>query len=187
MRQTLYNLATFVLALLLLEVDNYGCGELATKCLPDRVTTTVDSVESRPTKVAVGQIAIENFTFRPPVITVPAGTKVTWINSDAVPHTATSTNKVFASPTLDTDDRFEFVFDKPGTFEYFCAVHRHMVGKVIVTKPVKLSESPTTSAAVAHRPAPSSVLPPEVFQSPRGDGGGLNIAPYGRISGPATE
>jgi plastocyanin len=187
MRQILYNLATFVAAVYLLDASNYGSGELATKCLPARVTTTVDSAEPRPTTVAARQIAIENFTFRPPVLTVPVGTKVTWINSDDVPHTATSTQKVFASPTLGTDDRFEFVFDKPGTFEYFCTVHRHMVGKVIVTKPVTLSESTTVSAAAAHRLAPTRRSQRAVFESSTGGGGGLNIAPYGRISGPGTE
>jgi plastocyanin len=168
-------LAIFIAAIILLDASNKGPGELATKCLTDPATASADwpsppqAISDRSPevgasskdgeKLATNLIAIENFTFRPPVLTVPAGTKVTWINSDDVPHTATSTNKVFASPTLDTDDRFEFVFDKPGTFEYFCAVHRHMVGKVIVTKPVKLSQAKTKSQVGTQRAASSVPRP----------------------------
>ena len=79
-------------------------------------------------------IHIDNFSFAPAEVAVAVGTKVTWINRDDVPHTATSTAKpkVFDSKTLDTDQTFSFVFDKAGTYEYFCAVHPKMTGKVIV-------------------------------------------------------
>jgi plastocyanin len=80
------------------------------------------------------QIVIDNFTFRPRSLTVAAGTRVTWVNRDDVPHTATSSGKprAFDSGTLDTDDRFAHVFATPGTYDYFCAVHPHMTGRVIV-------------------------------------------------------
>jgi plastocyanin len=84
--------------------------------------------------VAEKQVVIENFTFSPREITVAPGTRVTWVNRDDVPHTATSSVKprTFDSGALDTDDTFSFVFEAPGTYEYFCAVHPHMTGKVIV-------------------------------------------------------
>ena len=80
------------------------------------------------------QIRIDNFTFDPADVTIPVGTKVTWVNHDDVPHTATSKAKprAFDSGTLDTDERFSFVFTTPGTYEYFCAVHPHMTGQIIV-------------------------------------------------------
>jgi plastocyanin len=85
-------------------------------------------------KAVANQVVIDNFAFNPPTLTVAAGTKVTWINRDDVPHTATSTVKprAFHSGTLDTDDKFSHVFTQRGTYEYFCAVHPKMVGKVIV-------------------------------------------------------
>src|SRR5881628_1870068 len=46
------------------------------------------------------QIVIENFSFQPATLTVKAGTKVTWVNRDDVPHTATDTDKRFKSRTL---------------------------------------------------------------------------------------
>ena len=83
---------------------------------------------------AAQQIKIDNFTFDPPTLTIAAGTKVTWINRDDVPHTATSTAKPksFDSGTLDTDQQFSHVFTKPGTYDYFCAVHPKMTGQIIV-------------------------------------------------------
>lgn len=86
------------------------------------------------TKRASTEVVIDNFTFDPPKLTIAAGTKVTWINHDDVPHTATSSTKprAFDSGTLDTDQKFSFVFTTPGTYDYFCAVHPKMTGQVIV-------------------------------------------------------
>jgi len=84
---------------------------------------------------AAAAIAIDNFAFTPASLTVPAGTKVTWTNHDDIPHTATSADppQLFHSGPLDTDDSFSFTFDKPGTYTYFCALHPHMQGTVVVT------------------------------------------------------
>ena len=78
------------------------------------------------------QIVIENFSFQPATLTVKAGTKVTWVNRDDVPHTATDTEKRFNSKTLDTDDQFAFTFEQPGTYNYYCALHPKMTGQIIV-------------------------------------------------------
>ena len=77
-------------------------------------------------------VKIDNFNFSPVVLNIPAGTKVTWINQDDVPHTIVSTDKQIVSPALDTDDHFSFQIKVPGTYDYYCSVHPHMTGKVIV-------------------------------------------------------
>jgi amicyanin len=77
-------------------------------------------------------VKIDNFTFSPPTLTVSAGTTVTWKNEDDIPHTVTSTAKVFKSSALDTDDNFSFTFTTPGVYEYFCSLHPHMTGKIVV-------------------------------------------------------
>jgi plastocyanin len=82
--------------------------------------------------VPAQEVTIDNFSFTPPTITITAGTTVTWINHDDVPHTVTANDKQFASKALDTDDRFSHAFATPGTYPYFCAVHPHMTGKIIV-------------------------------------------------------
>lgn len=78
------------------------------------------------------EVKVDNFTFGPVSITVPAKTTVTWVNRDDVPHVIASTDGVFRSKALDTDDKYSYTFDKPGTYAYFCAVHPKMVGTVIV-------------------------------------------------------
>ena len=76
---------------------------------------------------------IDNFSFGPVALTVPAGTTVTWINRDDMPHTVVSKDdsKTFKSKVLDTDEKFSFTFSKAGTYPYFCSIHPKMTGKVI--------------------------------------------------------
>ena len=78
------------------------------------------------------EVKIDNFTFGPAVQTVMMGTTITWTNRDDIPHTVVSTDKVFKSKALDTDEKFSFTFSKPGTFPYFCSIHPKMTGKVVV-------------------------------------------------------
>jgi quinohemoprotein ethanol dehydrogenase len=87
--------------------------------------------------VSVDHVEIIDFAFNPGTIIVPPGTTVTWTNTGAQPHTATSTvsetNPVtFDSGILDPGQSFSFRFDTPGTYDYFCTVHPFMRGKVIV-------------------------------------------------------
>ena len=83
-------------------------------------------------------VKIDNFTFNPPRLIVTTGTRVTWINEDDIPHTVTSPTKLFKSKALDTDDRFSFTFTAPGVYEYFCSLHPHMKGTIVVeTEPAK--------------------------------------------------
>ena len=86
------------------------------------------------TQPATVSVRIDNFSFQPRTLDVAVGTTVTWQNADDVPHTASSSGErqVFDSGALDTDDKFSFTFSKPGKYAYFCKVHPHMTGVVIV-------------------------------------------------------
>jgi plastocyanin len=79
-------------------------------------------------------VQIENYSFAPGSLTVPVGTTVTWTNHDEVPHTivADDNPRSFRSAGLDTDDSFSFTFTKAGTYRYFCSVHPHMTGTIVV-------------------------------------------------------
>jgi plastocyanin len=79
------------------------------------------------------KVTISNFTFDPPVLTVKAGTTVTWVNADDIPHVVSEKDGKFRSSALDTDDTFSQAFPAAGTIEYFCAIHPHMTGKIVVT------------------------------------------------------
>jgi plastocyanin len=79
------------------------------------------------------QITIDNFSFGPQMLTVPAGTQVTWVNHDDIPHTVVSEDlTTFRSRALDTDESWSFTFTKPGTYTYFCSIHPKMTAKVVV-------------------------------------------------------
>jgi plastocyanin len=81
---------------------------------------------------ATAAVDIANFTFKAPVLTVKPGTTVTWTNADDIPHTVVSKDGLFKSKVLDTGDRFSFTFAKPGQFGYFCSLHPHMTGTILV-------------------------------------------------------
>jgi plastocyanin len=84
-------------------------------------------------KVSTKEITIDNFSFGPQMLTVPAGTQVTWVNHDDIPHTVVSEDLItFRSRALDTDEKFSFTFSKAGTYTYFCSIHPKMTAKVVV-------------------------------------------------------
>jgi len=78
------------------------------------------------------EVKIDNFAFTPKTLSVSPGTTVTWTNQDDVPHNIVSTDKKFISTVLDTDQKFSFTFDTPGSFPYFCKIHPMMTGTVQV-------------------------------------------------------
>jgi plastocyanin len=85
-----------------------------------------------PAAGAEMEVKIDNFTFNPPRLTVKAGTTVKWLNDDDIPHTVVSSSKTFKSHALDTLDQFSFTFETPGLYEYFCSLHPHMTGTIVV-------------------------------------------------------
>ena len=78
------------------------------------------------------EISIDNFSFES-VVTVPVGTRVTWVNHDDIPHTVVSEDLVtFRSHPLDTGEKFTFTFEKAGTYKYFCSIHPKMTAQLVV-------------------------------------------------------
>jgi len=107
---------------------------------PAAAATATAPAASRAVPAASGDapatattIKIDNFSFIPPSTTVPAGTTITWVNADDVPHKIVSSDGKFAaSPAVDTNDRYAFQFTQPGRYEYFCALHPKMTGVIVV-------------------------------------------------------
>jgi plastocyanin len=77
-------------------------------------------------------VTIDNFTFSPKELTVAVGTTVKWVNHDDIPHMVVNADKLFRSKALDTDEAYSYTFATAGSFDYFCSLHPHMVGKIIV-------------------------------------------------------
>lgn len=78
------------------------------------------------------EVRVDNFTFGPDTLTVPVNSTVTWVNKDDLPHVIASSDGVFKSKALDTDDKYSYTFTKAGTYAYYCSIHPKMVGKIIV-------------------------------------------------------
>ena len=94
---------------------------------------TFQQLAVTPARAQEIQITIDNFTFSPKELKVKAGTTVTWTNHDDIAHGIASSNNAFAkSKVIDTDDSYSFKFTAPGTYQYFCYIHRQMVGSIIV-------------------------------------------------------
>lgn len=80
-------------------------------------------------------VLIEGFAFDPPHIQVSVGDTVTWTQgTDGEPHTATADDETFASDVLQEGDTFDFTFEEPGEFPYFCEIHPEMLGQVTVVE-----------------------------------------------------
>jgi plastocyanin len=77
-------------------------------------------------------VAIDNFEFGPDRLTIKAGTTVTWTNRDDIPHTVASKDRLFKSKVMDTDESYSFTFTTPGEYSYFCSLHPHMTGTIVV-------------------------------------------------------
>jgi plastocyanin len=78
------------------------------------------------------KVGIDNFAFTPAELTVKPGTTVTFENHDDIPHLVVAADGAYRSKALDTNDKFSMTFDKPGEYAYFCGLHPHMKGKIIV-------------------------------------------------------
>lgn len=111
-------------------------------CSPAATDRTTDSPN---------EIVIEHIAFQPSNIEIDAGTTVTWTNrDDQVTHTVTSgaagdkgipgvdegrpnePDEIFAGEVAGAGSTFEFTFDEPGTYDYFCEVHPVMTASVLV-------------------------------------------------------
>ncbi len=80
------------------------------------------------------RVDIFNNQFGPKDLRVKTGATVVWANYDAVPHDVKAVNLSFESGNLPLQGRYLFTFTQPGTYEYFCAVHLEMRGRITVER-----------------------------------------------------
>jgi plastocyanin len=101
------------------------------RILTTLAASAIIALLAAPAGAADVKVGIDNFTFNPKVVTVKAGTTVTWTNNDDIPHTVADPQK-FRSKALDTGDTYSFTFTTPGSYDYFCSLHPHMTGRIVV-------------------------------------------------------
>jgi plastocyanin len=73
-----------------------------------------------------------NYAYEPATLTVSAGTMVRFVNLDDDVHTISHRGGLFESGLLFKGDSWTYVFNTPGTYEYFCLPHPWMQGTIIV-------------------------------------------------------
>jgi plastocyanin len=80
------------------------------------------------------KVEIVEFTYQPDPVTIQAGGKVTWINRDSAPHTATAEDDSFDTGTIEQGKLESESFKEPGTYPYICTIHPTMKGTVEVVE-----------------------------------------------------
>jgi plastocyanin len=82
--------------------------------------------------VRAEKVSIVEFAYDPDPVTIEEGGKVTWVNRDSAPHTATADDGSFDTGTITTDKLKSESFKQPGTYTYFCEIHPDMHGTIEV-------------------------------------------------------
>jgi plastocyanin len=80
------------------------------------------------------KVEIVDFVYDPDPTTIQAGGKVTWINRDSAPHTATADDGSFDTGTIEQGKLASETFKQPGTYTYICTIHPSMHGTVEVVE-----------------------------------------------------
>jgi plastocyanin len=95
-------------------------------------------------------VSVQGLAFGPGDLTVAAGTTVTWRNDEPIGHTVTSgtatgidagtglrsgerPDGAYDAPLTTKGATFTRTFDAPGTYPYYCAIHKGMNARVVVT------------------------------------------------------
>jgi len=81
------------------------------------------------------EISIDDFLFEQTVVTIDAGTTVTWTNNGNAGHDVVSASESpmsgLDSSLLGNGDTYSFTFDEAGTYEYICTPHPNQMRAVI--------------------------------------------------------
>jgi plastocyanin len=123
-----------------LDISDLALGEYEYLCIvhPWMIATIVIEEPKEAVKVEVSMpegAGIEQpgqIYYDPEVIQVEVGTTVVWKNNDNAIHTVTSIDGEFDSDILSAGGSYEYTFNTPGKWDYFCIVHPWMTGSVDV-------------------------------------------------------
>jgi len=154
--QNLFNII-LSLALFLAVVLTVSCQSEApapAPYVPDEGTPLAPSKgEPEPATPLQIEVAIEGSAFNPAILpppppdpsslppnapapapapNLPVGTTILWYNIDSVDHTVTARDNSFDSGSISPNETFEYAFEQPGEFEYYCKIHPSMVGKITI-------------------------------------------------------
>lgn len=106
--------------------------------------------------------------FLPPTVRVTPGTTVVWQTTGTNGHTVTSETGLFDSGIntfLRQGDTFQFTFEAPGTYPYYCLFHGGpggvaMAGTIIVEAPAPAPADPSPTPTATPLPTETPTPPP---------------------------
>jgi plastocyanin len=78
------------------------------------------------------EVRMQHNLYDPATLTVPAGTAVRFVNLDSDIHTVSQRGGGFESGLMFNGDSWTYVFNTPGTYEYFCLPHPLMIATITV-------------------------------------------------------
>jgi plastocyanin len=119
-------------------VAGAACGGGTNNPAPSASNTARNGTSSNAVGVAASvnaataQIEMSDDVFKPAQLTVPVGTKVTWINRGTKAHTVVGNDKLFDSGLVDVNGQFSYTYTSPGSYPYHCAPHPKMIGLIVV-------------------------------------------------------
>lgn len=105
--------------------------QTATTETPTTTTSTASTTSAAPGDVGA-TITIAGFSFGE-TVSIAAGEAVAVVNTDSVGHTWTSDEGAFSSGVIAPDQSYEYTFDSPGEYAFFCSIHPSMTGTITVT------------------------------------------------------
>ena len=125
-----------------LVVSNEGSNSVSIVDLATGKTRTI-AVGNAPRKVAVqhvasggtAQVSIANFAFAPAQTTITRGQSVIWTNDDGAPHGLAFKDGAPGNALMLPGQKFARDFAQAGSYDYVCAVHSYMTGRVLVKAP----------------------------------------------------
>lgn len=102
---------------------------------PETVTDPDPIPEPPELSTCPSTIVIDEFEYEPGDCQVAAGTTITFLNEDTVPHTATSrpgTPAAFDTGDIGLNKSATVTFTTPGDYAYFCTIHPDMEASITV-------------------------------------------------------
>jgi plastocyanin len=117
--------------------EGNGSGTAATNATPSSNNAPTSTASNAGSNDASGsaearQVEMDDDVFKPAQLTVPVGTKVTWVNKGEKAHTVVSNDKLFDSGLVPVGGQFSYSFTTPGTYSIRCAPHPKMIGQIVV-------------------------------------------------------
>jgi plastocyanin len=85
-------------------------------------------------KTGSNDVNITGFSFGPGTVAVKKGQSISWTNGDDSPHQISVASKQLKTVVLLKGQSAGLKFDEPGSYDYACALHPAMKGKVEVTE-----------------------------------------------------